>query len=124
LRLPPLHAPRRGNLRAPRSHRLRARPGPGRDGRPRPTGGAVPRGGDIPPRSGGWLPPGADPRAGRPHILDAPMRIGIVAHWFNRGQGVVARHLRSALDELGHDTFVLARPTRATNRRPAFVDRG
>ncbi|HKG17775.1 MAG TPA: glycosyltransferase family 4 protein [Solirubrobacteraceae bacterium] len=52
------------------------------------------------------------------------MRIGIVAHWFNRGQGVVARHLRSALDELGHDTFVLARPTRATNRRPAFVDRG
>lgn len=52
------------------------------------------------------------------------MRIGIVAHWFNRGQGVVARHLRSALDELGHETFVLARPTRGTNRRPAFVDRG
>ncbi|MFL5821303.1 MAG: glycosyltransferase family 4 protein [Solirubrobacteraceae bacterium] len=52
------------------------------------------------------------------------MRIGIVAHWFNRGQGVVARYLRSALDELGHDTFVLARPTRASNRRPAFVDRG
>ena len=51
------------------------------------------------------------------------MRIGIVAHWFNRGQGVVARHLRSALDELGHETFVLARPTRATNRRSAFVDR-
>ena len=52
------------------------------------------------------------------------MRLGIVAHWFNRGQGVVARYLRSALDELGHDTFVLARPTRASNRRPAFVDRG
>jgi 1,2-diacylglycerol 3-alpha-glucosyltransferase len=52
------------------------------------------------------------------------MRIGIVAHWFNRGQGVVARHLRSALDELGHETFVLARPTRASNRRSAFVDRG
>jgi 1,2-diacylglycerol 3-alpha-glucosyltransferase len=51
------------------------------------------------------------------------MRIGIVAHWFNRGQGVVARYLRSALDELGHDTSVLARPTRPTNRRPAFVDR-
>lgn len=51
------------------------------------------------------------------------MRIGVVAHWFNRGQGVVARHLRSALDELGHDTFVLARPTRASNRRSAFVDR-
>jgi glycosyltransferase involved in cell wall biosynthesis len=52
------------------------------------------------------------------------MRLGIVTHWFNRGQGVVARHLRSALDDLGHDTFVLARPTRSTNRRPAFVDRG
>jgi 1,2-diacylglycerol 3-alpha-glucosyltransferase len=52
------------------------------------------------------------------------MRIGIVAHWFNRGQGVVARHVRSALDALGHETFVLARPTRPTNRRPAFVDRG
>ncbi len=51
------------------------------------------------------------------------MKLGIVAHWFNRGQGVVARHVRSALDELGHDTFVLARPTRPTNRRPAFVDR-
>src|SRR3954471_22192105 len=50
------------------------------------------------------------------------MRIGICAYWFNRGQGVVARHLRSALDSLGHDTFVLARPTRAKNIRPAFVD--
>src|SRR4029450_1720072 len=49
------------------------------------------------------------------------MRIGIVAHWFNRGQGVVARDLRSALDELGHDTSVLARPTRPTNRRPTSV---
>lgn len=51
------------------------------------------------------------------------MRIGIVSHWFNRGQGVVARYLRSALDELGHRTFVLARPTRTSNRRPAFVAR-
>jgi 1,2-diacylglycerol 3-alpha-glucosyltransferase len=51
------------------------------------------------------------------------MRIGIVAYWFNRGQGVVARYLRSAFDELGHDTFVLARPTRASNLKPAFVDR-
>jgi 1,2-diacylglycerol 3-alpha-glucosyltransferase len=51
------------------------------------------------------------------------MRIGIVAYWFNRGQGVVARHLRSAFDELGHETFVLARPTRASNLKPAFVDR-
>jgi 1,2-diacylglycerol 3-alpha-glucosyltransferase len=51
------------------------------------------------------------------------MRIGICAYWFNRGQGVVARQVRSALDELGHATFVLARPTRAKNIRPAFVDR-
>jgi 1,2-diacylglycerol 3-alpha-glucosyltransferase len=51
------------------------------------------------------------------------MRIGIVSYWFNRGQAVVARHLRTALDELGHETFVLARPTRNTNIRPSFVDR-
>lgn len=50
------------------------------------------------------------------------MRIGICAYWFNRGQGVVARQLRSAIDSLGHETFVLARPTRAKNIRPAFVD--
>jgi 1,2-diacylglycerol 3-alpha-glucosyltransferase len=50
------------------------------------------------------------------------MRIGICAYWFNRGQGVVARQMRSALDSLGHETFVLARPTRAGNIRPAFVD--
>ena len=51
------------------------------------------------------------------------MRVGIVAYWFNRGQGVVARHLRSALDELGHETHVLARPTRKTNIRPDWIDR-
>jgi 1,2-diacylglycerol 3-alpha-glucosyltransferase len=51
------------------------------------------------------------------------MRIGICAYWFNRGQGVVARQVRSALEELGHETFVLARPTRASNIRPSFVDR-
>ena len=50
------------------------------------------------------------------------MRVGICAYWFNRGQGVVARQIRSALDQLGHETFVLARPTRAGNIRPAFVD--
>ena len=52
------------------------------------------------------------------------MRIGIVAYWFNRGQAVVARQIRSALDELGHETFVLARPTRKTNIRPDWIDRG
>ncbi len=50
------------------------------------------------------------------------MRIGIVGYWFNRGQGVVARHLRAAFDALGHETFVLARPTRASNLKPSFVD--
>ncbi len=50
------------------------------------------------------------------------MRVGICAYWFNRGQGVVARQIRSALDGLGHETFVLARPTRAKNIRPSFVD--
>jgi glycosyltransferase involved in cell wall biosynthesis len=50
------------------------------------------------------------------------VRIGIVAYWFNRGQGVVARQLRSALDELGHETFVLARPTRKSNIRPDWID--
>jgi glycosyltransferase involved in cell wall biosynthesis len=52
------------------------------------------------------------------------MRIGIVSYWFNRGQGVVARQLRSALDELGHETFVLARPTKETFRQPRTVERG
>lgn len=50
------------------------------------------------------------------------MRVGISSYWFNRGQGVVGRQLRSALDDLGHETFVLARPTRETNIRPAFVE--
>ena len=55
--------------------------------------------------------------------LSSPaMRVGICAYWFNRGQGVVARQLRSALDALGHETFVLARPTRAANIKPSFVD--
>jgi 1,2-diacylglycerol 3-alpha-glucosyltransferase len=38
------------------------------------------------------------------------MRIGIVTKWFSSGQATVARHLRSAFDELGHESFVLARP--------------
>jgi 1,2-diacylglycerol 3-alpha-glucosyltransferase len=51
------------------------------------------------------------------------MRIGIVSKWFNRGQPVVGRQLRSALDELGHETFVLARPRRETGPRPGALDR-
>jgi 1,2-diacylglycerol 3-alpha-glucosyltransferase len=51
------------------------------------------------------------------------MRIGIVSKWFNRGQPVVGRQLRSALDKLGHETFVLARPRRETGPRPGALDR-
>jgi glycosyltransferase involved in cell wall biosynthesis len=51
------------------------------------------------------------------------MRIGISSWWFNRGQAVVGRQLRTAFDSLGHETFVLARPTRGGNIRPAFIDR-
>ena len=54
--------------------------------------------------------------------LFAAMRIGIVAYWFNRGQAVVARQIRATLDGLGHETHVLARPTRKTNIRPGWVD--
>ena len=50
------------------------------------------------------------------------MRVGVSSYWFNRGQGVVGRQLRSALEDLGHETSVLARPTRATNIRPSYVD--
>jgi glycosyltransferase involved in cell wall biosynthesis len=50
------------------------------------------------------------------------VRIGIVSYWFNRGQAVVSRQVRSALDSLGHETFVLARPTTETNIRASFVD--
>jgi 1,2-diacylglycerol 3-alpha-glucosyltransferase len=51
------------------------------------------------------------------------LRIGIVSKWFNRGQPVVGRQLRSAFDDLGHETFVLARPRRETGPRPGALDR-
>jgi len=37
------------------------------------------------------------------------MRVGIVTKWFASGQAVVSRYVRSALDELGHESFILAR---------------
>jgi len=40
------------------------------------------------------------------------MRVGLVSKWFNRGQPVVGRYLRSAVDSLGHRSFVLAKPRR------------
>ena len=51
------------------------------------------------------------------------MRIGIVSKWFNRGQPVVGRYLRSAFDELEHETFVLARPKKDRGPRPGALDR-
>ena len=72
-------------------------------------------------RPSGWHPcRGAGPAA----VVQVfePMRIGIVAYWFNRGQAVVARQIRATLDGLGHETFVLARPTRKTNIKPGWVD--
>jgi 1,2-diacylglycerol 3-alpha-glucosyltransferase len=52
------------------------------------------------------------------------MRIGICSYWFNRGQAVIARQLRTALDELGHESFVLARPNRPSSPRAGFIARG
>jgi glycosyltransferase involved in cell wall biosynthesis len=37
------------------------------------------------------------------------MRVGIVTKWFASGQAVVSRQIRSALDELGHETFIFAK---------------
>ena len=51
------------------------------------------------------------------------MRIGIVTKWFNRGQAFVSRYVRDALDELGHETFILARPTKDKGPMAAHVDR-
>ena len=49
------------------------------------------------------------------------MNVGIVSWWFNRGQATVSRQVRSALDELGHETFVLARPTRESFTLRRFI---
>ncbi|MQA75359.1 MAG: glycosyltransferase [Solirubrobacterales bacterium] len=51
------------------------------------------------------------------------VRVGVVTKWFNRGQPVVGRQLRSALDQLGHETFVLARPKKERGPRPGALDR-
>jgi 1,2-diacylglycerol 3-alpha-glucosyltransferase len=45
------------------------------------------------------------------------MRIGIVTKWFASGQAVVSRYIRSALHELGHETFVLAKPGKGPRAR-------
>ncbi len=51
------------------------------------------------------------------------MNAGVVTKWFNRGQPVVGRYLRSALDELGHETFVLARPKKERGPMPGALER-
>ena len=50
------------------------------------------------------------------------MRIGIVSYWFNRGQATVSRYIRTTYDKLGHETFVLARPTKESFYLPGFID--
>jgi glycosyltransferase involved in cell wall biosynthesis len=51
------------------------------------------------------------------------MRVGIVTKWFNRGQAFVSRYIRDAFEELGHETFILARPTKDKGPMGARVDR-
>ena len=51
------------------------------------------------------------------------MRIGIVTKWFDRGQPVVGRYLRTAFEDLGHETVVLARPKKQRGPRPGALDR-
>ena len=51
------------------------------------------------------------------------MRIGLVSKWTASGQAVFARQIRSALDDLGHETFVLARPGSGPRaKRAAQID--
>ena len=50
-------------------------------------------------------------------------RVGIVTKWFNRGQAFVSRYLRDALEAEGHETFILARPTKDKGPMAAHVDR-
>ena len=49
------------------------------------------------------------------------MNIGIVSYWFNRGQATVGRYIRSIFDEKGHNTFVLARPTKEKFVKSNFI---
>lgn len=50
-------------------------------------------------------------------------RVGIVTKWFNRGQAFVSRYIRDALEAQGHETFILARPTKDKGPMAAHVDR-
>ncbi len=52
------------------------------------------------------------------------MRVGIVSKWVASGQAIVARQIRSTLEELGHETFVLARPGSGPRAKLAAESRG
>jgi glycosyltransferase involved in cell wall biosynthesis len=45
-----------------------------------------------------------------------------VSKWFASGQAVVSRQIRSALDELGHETFVLAKQGKGPRAQAERVD--
>ncbi|HET6831544.1 MAG TPA: glycosyltransferase family 4 protein [Solirubrobacterales bacterium] len=51
------------------------------------------------------------------------MNVGIVSKWFNRGQPVVGRQLRTAVDALGHASFVLAKPRREKGPMAGALER-
>jgi len=51
------------------------------------------------------------------------VKVGIVTKWFNRGQAFVSRYVRDALDAHGHETFILARPTKDKGAMAAHIDR-
>jgi glycosyltransferase involved in cell wall biosynthesis len=42
-------------------------------------------------------------------MINSVKNIGFVSYWFNRGQAVVTRYVRSIFDEAGYNTFVLVR---------------
>ena len=50
------------------------------------------------------------------------MRIGIISRWCNRGRGVVARRIRNIFEGAGHETFVLALPTKKTSPIGNHID--
>lgn len=50
------------------------------------------------------------------------MKIGVVTHWFNRGQGIVGRTLAEALESSGYEPHILARRTSDKFWKPAFFD--
>ena len=85
---------------------LRAR-GAARRRRPRAPAAAQAAADERPRRRPRARPPRAPAEPG-----GATLNVGIVSKWFNRGQPVVGRYLRSAVDELGHRSFVLAKPRR------------